>query len=98
MQALPRQPIDKNGTVVTVGQFVRVLGLSGDWFDKLPADERADVESMIGEVFSVEEIDEYGQPWVRKAWPNEAEGVCHSHSIALEPNEMELVSNHEQPV
>lgn len=92
MQALPRSPVDKNGTKIAVGQRVRVLGLSGDWFDKLPTDERADVESMIGEVLPVEEIDEYGQPWVRKAWPNEAEGTCRSHSIALEPDEMELVS------
>lgn len=92
MQAPPRQPVDKNGTAVTVGQRVRVIGLSGDWFDKLPVDERADVESMIGEVFPVEEIDDYGQPWVRKAWPNEGAGTCRSHSIALEPNEMELVS------
>lgn len=95
MKAPPRQPVDKNGTVVVVGQFVRILGLSGDWFDRLPADERADVESMIGEVFPVEEIDEYGQPWVRKTWPNEAEGTCRSHSIALEPNEMELLKDRE---
>ena len=46
---------------------------------------------MIGEVFEVEEIDEYGYPWVRKSWPNEAEGRCQSHSIALEPHEMELI-------
>jgi hypothetical protein len=50
-----------------------------------------DVLSMIGEIFEVEEIDEYGQPWIRKSWPNESEGKCHSHSIALEPYEMELV-------
>src|SRR5947209_4117872 len=92
MQGLPRQPIDKNGKVVAVGSLVRVLHLSGDWFDRLPLDERADVESMVGEVFPVEEIDEYGQPWVRKSWPNEAEGTCRSHSVALEPSEMEYVN------
>jgi hypothetical protein len=70
---------------------VRVVGLSGDWFDRLPTDERADVESMVREVFPVEEIDEYGPPWVRKTWPNEAEGTCRSHSVALEPSEMECV-------
>jgi hypothetical protein len=38
-----------------------------------------------------EEIDQYGQPRVRKSWPNEAEGTCQSHAIALEPWEMEYV-------
>ena len=84
-------PTDKNGNVVDVGTRVRVLSLSGQWLRDLPADEKDDVYSMVGEVFEVEEIDEYGQPWVRKSWPNEAEGKCHSHSIALEPNEMEVV-------
>jgi hypothetical protein len=89
------QPIDKDGAGVTAGKLVRVLSLSGDWFDRLPVDERADVESMVGEVFVVEEIDEYGQPWVRKNWPNDADGTCRSHSIALESNEMVLVPNDE---
>jgi hypothetical protein len=89
------QPLDRDGVVVTAGKLVRVLSLSGDWFDRLPLDERADVESMIDEVFVVEEIDEYGQPWVRKTWPNDADRTCRSHSIALESNEMLLVSNHE---
>ena len=43
---------------------------------------------MLGETFEVEEIDEYGQPWVCKRWPNEADGTCVSHSVALEPREM----------
>jgi hypothetical protein len=89
MNSFPRQPIDRNGKVVAVGSLVRVLSLSGDWLDRLPPDERSDVEWMIGRVFPVEEIDEYGQPWVRKSWPNEAEGTCCSHSVALEPHEME---------
>jgi hypothetical protein len=92
MKSLPRQPIDKNGKAVKVGSIVRVLGISGDWFERLPSDERVDVDSMVGEVFVVEEIDEYGQPWVRKTWPNEAEGTCRSHSVALEPNEMEWLA------
>lgn len=75
-----------------VGARVRLLSLSGKWLGDLPPEEKRDVLSMIGEVFEVEEIDEYGHPWVRKSWPNEEEGKCHSHSIALERHEMELVS------
>jgi hypothetical protein len=89
------QPTDKDGVVVTAGKLVRVLSLSGDWFDRLPVDERADVESMVGEVFVVEEIDDYGQPCVRKTWLNDADGTCRSHSIALEANETAVLPNDE---
>jgi len=90
---MPREPIDRNGKLVSVGSLVRVMQLSGSWFDHLPPDERVRVESMIGEVFPVEEIDQYGQPWVRKSWSNEAEGTCQSYSVALEPSELEFVSD-----
>jgi len=93
MTNLPRQPVDHSGLIVKVGDKVRVLSLSGQWFDDLPAEERPLVESMIGEIFEVQEIDKYGQPRVRKRWPNEEEGTCQSHSIALEPSEMEFVSS-----
>lgn len=85
------QPRDKVDNIFYVGARVRVLSLSGDWLEELSAEEKPDVLSMIGEVFKVEEIDEYGQPWIRKSWTNEKEGRFHSHSIALESYEMELV-------
>jgi hypothetical protein len=84
-------PIDINGCPVAVGTKVRLLSLSGQWLVDLPIEERSDVMSMIGEIFVIEEIDQYGSPWVRKSWPNEVEGKCHSHSIALERHEMEVV-------
>jgi hypothetical protein len=59
-----RRPVDRNGKLVHAGSRVRLLSLSGEWFESLPLEEKADVESMIGEVFEVEEIDEYGQPWI----------------------------------
>lgn len=82
---------DRSGNAVQVGSRVRLLSLSGNWFDELPPDEKRDVVSLIGEIFDVEEVDEHGHPWVRKSWHNEQEGKCHSHSIALEPHEMERV-------
>lgn len=88
----PRQPVDRNGTVVAVGDLVRVVSLSGDWFEKLPSDERERVESMIGEILEVDEIDGHGQPWVSKCWHNEESGTALAHSVALEPSEMEFVS------
>lgn len=75
-----------------LGSRVRVLSLSGQWFDALPNDERTEVASMIGEIFEVDDIDEYGQPWVSKHWPDLAEGTCHGHTVALEAHEMQIVS------
>jgi hypothetical protein len=86
-------PIDINGSPVAVGSAVRLLSLSGQWLEDLPAEERSEVMSMVGEIFVVEEIDEYGHPWVRKSWSNEAQGKCQSHSVALEHHEMEVVQN-----
>jgi hypothetical protein len=83
-------PCDRNGNIICIGARVRLIALSGKWLDELPDDEKQDVLSMIGKVFEVEEIDEYGHPWIRKSWPNDAQGTCHSHSIALEPQEIEL--------
>jgi hypothetical protein len=85
-------PKDKNGNEVNVGTKVRLLSLSGQWLEDLPTDERLQVLSMIGEIFVIEEIDEdYGQPWIRKSWPNTAKSTCQSHSIALASEEMEIV-------
>ena len=84
---------DCKGRIVRVGDRIRLIGLSGRWLDELPPDEKQDVLSMIGEVFAIEEVDEYGHPWVRKSWPNNEEGKCHSHSIALESIEMELLDS-----
>ncbi len=82
---------DKNGNVVRAGMRVRLLSLSGNWFEEIPPDEKSAVLSMIGEVFEVEEIDEYGHPWICKWWPGPSEQTSRSHSVALESHEIELV-------
>jgi hypothetical protein len=61
--------------------------------ESLPHDEIEDVRSMIGEVFEVYEIDEYGSPWVEKSWHFPEDDKYKSHSIALDSNEMELVND-----
>ena len=60
-------PADRTGQVVQVGSRVRLLSLSGQWFEELPADEKADVSATIGNVFVVTEIDECGYVWVGTA-------------------------------
>jgi hypothetical protein len=83
-------PQDKHGRPVVVGSKVRVLQFSRSFIDTLPDDEAENVRSMVGEVFEVYEIDEYGSPWVQKVW-HLPEGQSNSHSVALTSSEMELV-------
>ncbi|WP_374347234.1 hypothetical protein [Chitinimonas sp.] len=87
-----RIPKDCKGIELGIGSRIRLLSLSGRWLEELPNDEIADVRSMIGELFVVEEIDEYGQPWIHKSWMSPVDGICRGHSIALEPHEAECVT------
>ena len=84
-------PKDRNGREVVVGARVRVISLSQSFIDSLPDDEKDDVKSMIGEVFEVYEIDEYGSPWIGKGWNSEDGETYTGHHVALEPAEMEVV-------
>lgn len=76
-------PRDKTGKLVHVGSRVRLLSLSGNWLEELPHEEKQDALSMIGEIFEVEEIDEYGHPWVQKSWPMKLrESATHIQSLS----------------
>ena len=81
---------DRHGRSVRVGSRVRVVEIGTQLADRLPVEERADVLSMVGGVFEVQEIDGWGSAWVEKTWSEAGSGL-RSHSLALAPSEMELV-------
>jgi len=83
---------DRNGKPVAVGTRVRLLTVSGTWVEELPQQERIDVTSMIGGVFTVEEIDAWGSACIERRW-DDGNGVIHGHSIHLDPHEMEVVDD-----
>lgn len=83
---------DCNGRPVGLGTRVRVLEVAEFLRRDLPPDEWRDLKTMVGEVYEVNEIDEYGVAWVEKWW-HHADGGRHSHSLALESHEMEVVDN-----
>ena len=83
-------PNDRNGRPVGVGTRVRVLGLAPFLKRDLPPSEWRELETMVGEIFEVYEIDEHGAAWVEKVW-HDGDGEHHSHSLALESHEMEVV-------
>jgi len=81
---------------VTVGCRVRVLTIPESVARPLAPDDRADLLSMLGEVFEVDEIDEWGQAWVRKQWST-GDGGYRYHSLGLASHEMERVEAEEPP-
>lgn len=83
-------PSDRRGRPVNVGTRVRVLEIAAFLKRDLPPDEWQELETMLGEVFEVYEIDEYGSAWVEKVW-DDGDGRIHSHSLALASHEMEVV-------
>jgi hypothetical protein len=54
--------------------------------------EAVRIQSMLGEILEVYEVDPSGRAWVEKWWQL-ADGSSASHSIALESHEMELVQS-----
>ena len=85
-------PSDHRGRSVEVGTRVRVLKLADFLKRDLPNDEWCEISTMVGEVFEVYEIDGYGSAWVEKWW-YDSEEECHSHALALDSDEMEVVEN-----
>lgn len=84
-----RLAVDKFGNSVRVGDKVRLVTINWEaisWIDK---QEQFYLKSMIGEEFSVEEIDDTGGLWITKWWNYETDS-CFSHSLCLESSEFEL--------
>jgi hypothetical protein len=80
-------PRDIRGRRVQRGSHVRILKISPRALANLDVPSKSCVRSMIGEIFEVFEIDQYGQPWVEKWFSGDVQ-----HSLSLEATEMELVS------
>ena len=81
---------DWAGAVVAVGTVVRVLHILPSVIDTLDDHEKKRVMSMLGNELPVYEVDQWGCAWVEKWW-HEDEAHATSHSLALEPSEMEVV-------
>ena len=84
----PIAAVDFAGHVVTVGSAVRVRGITS--LRGLSRSERQRAKSMIGEVFTVEEVDSAGLAWVTRLW-DLGDGKYDAHGVGLSASEMELV-------
>ena len=83
-------PKDCNDQPVALGDKVRVLSVPNWLLQRVPKDEVDNLKSMVGEIFIVDDIDEYGEVWIEKEW-HLGGGKIQSHSLSLNPEEMELI-------
>ena len=83
---------DRNGAEVHVGSVVRVLKISSSVLERLCDNDKFKVQSMLGEAFTVYEVDQWGGAWVEKWWC-ETEDRSTSHSLGLTPDQMEIVGS-----
>jgi hypothetical protein len=83
--------VDRNGIPVTPGDRVRLLEIRPSILQRLVGDELTDVSSMRGQVLEVFDVYEDGQVWVSLLW-DWGDGKTEIHSIAVEPNAIELVT------
>jgi ferritin-like metal-binding protein YciE len=81
---------DFKGAKIYVGARVKVISIDQSIMSELTEGEVRDINSMLGEVFEVYEIDEYGQAWVEKWW-HLGEGKSYSHSLGLSSSELEFI-------
>jgi hypothetical protein len=81
--------VDRSGQQVAVGAQVRVLRIAPSVLNDLPLAEVQHLEAMVGQVFEVYEIDEWGQAWVQTFW-DPPRDECWGHSLGLDPDEMEV--------
>src|SRR5258708_22497388 len=89
--SLVRSATDRNGRTVGVGTRVRVLEVTQALRESVSPDEWDELQTMVGQVFEVYEIDEYDSAWVEKQWLTENGEYSHGHFLALDPHEMEVV-------
>jgi len=87
--------MDRNGKAVTIGDRVRLLEIRPSILKRLSGQEHTDVSSMLGQELEVWDVYEDGQVWVSLSWPR-GDGLVESHSIAVDPHAIELVSKAER--
>jgi hypothetical protein len=82
---------DCDGREVRVGSRVRLLKVAEFLQRDLPPDEWNQLQGMVGEVFEVMDIDEYGGAWIERLF-DDPEGGQSSQSYSVAADEMELVA------
>jgi len=83
--------VDCNGIPVRIGTKVKIVRLLKRLLACLPIEEFEVVSQMIGKIFEVNEIDEYGGAWVEMLFGENGDEF-HTHRVSLDASEMEVVN------
>lgn len=84
------EPMDIHGRPVQVGSRVRILKVA-DWLRReIPTDEFVRLQTLVGTIQPIDEIDEWGSAWIEAEFPQPANRID-SHSLKLDADEMERV-------
>jgi hypothetical protein len=81
---------DRLGRSVEQGDRVRLLAIRPSILKRLAGNEHADVSSMLGQILEVFDVYDDGLVWVSLTWQR-SDGTSEVHSIAVDPESIELV-------
>lgn len=88
---MTRKPgLDGNGEEVKRGDHVRLLHIRTSILKRLTGFEHSDVSSMLNQVLEVFDVYDDGLVWVSLSWQRK-DGTTEFHSIAVDPDAIELV-------
>lgn len=82
--------LDRSGQIVERGDKVRLLTIRPSILKRLAGSELADVSSMLGQILEVFDVYDDGLVWVSLSWSRD-DGTTEIHSIAVDPDAIELV-------
>ncbi len=80
---------DNDADQIFSGDKVKVLSVDPQYLTSLPEDERKLVSSMVGEVLTVDEVEDERFIYVSKSW--DIEGIHCYHSLCLLKSEVEKI-------
>ena len=83
--------LDSLGSIVSIGDTIKVLEIDSRLTKYLPEDEVEELNEIIGEALNVNKINTDGSMVVSKSWVHPEEGLISGHDIAIFPNGSLLV-------
>jgi hypothetical protein len=82
--------VDCKGRPVKLGDLVRITQLPPAYLAKVEPADRVALTAMIGKVYIVDDIDDFGQAWVTEMRDN-GDGTHDGTGVGLASDEMELI-------
>lgn len=82
--------VDKHGNIVQIGSLVRLLSFEPRILERLPKDEVIKLNSMLNDIFPVQDIEDGTKIRIEKMWDH-GEGRIEVHALLVSGEDVELV-------